>query len=222
MKPTSRFRPGPLWGDGPWRLTLRRPRPPVARAAAAIAAAALALLTAACGSSPSSTGPGGSSNAGGPASSQAASSQAVAFSHCMRSHGVPAFPDPTRRGGVPKVTPQQVGVSTSQLQAAQRACAQLLQPTQAQVPQITRGMLDFARCMRSHGVPNWPDPTTDSNGQPIFNIPGINPDSPRVSNTADECTHLLVQSTTGPTTIQLCNGIGEGGGCHGYGQPPGT
>jgi hypothetical protein len=202
---------------------MRRPRrapPPAARTAAAvIATAALVLLAAACGS-PSSAGPGGSPDAGGPAGSQAASSKAVAFSHCMRSHGVPAFPDPTRRGGVPKGTPQQVGVSNSQFQAAQRACAQLLQPSQAQAPQIMTGMLNFARCMRSHGVPNWPDPSTDSSGQPVFNIPGINPDSPRVSNTADGCTHLLVQSTTGPTTIQLCNGIGEGGGCAGYGEPP--
>ena len=95
-----------------------------------------------------------------------------------------------------------------------------LTPDQAQVPQIMTGLLNFARCMRSHGIPNWPDPTTDRNGQPVFDIPGINPDSPRVSNTADECTHLLVQSTTGPTTIQLCNGIGEDGGCGGYGDPP--
>ena len=198
--------------------TPRRRRPPLK---SAIAAAALALLTAACGSSPSSTGSGGSSNAGGSVSSQAASSNAVAVSRCMRSHGVPTFPDPTSREGVPKVTPQQVGVSDSVFQAAQRACAQLLQPSQALVPQIMAGMLNFARCMRSHGVPNWPDPTTDSTGQPIFNIPGINPDSPRVSNTADGCTHLLVQSTTGPTTIQLCNGIGEGE-CHGYGDPAGS
>jgi len=137
----------------------------------------------------------------------------------MRSHGVPDFPDPTSRGGVPKVTPQQVGVSNSRFQVAQRACAQLLQPTQAQVPQIMTGMLNFARCMRSHGVPNWPDPSTDRNGQPVFNISGINPDSPLVSNTANECTHLLVQTTAGPTTIQLCNGIGEDGGCAGYGEP---
>ena len=137
----------------------------------------------------------------------------------MRSHGVPDFPDPTSRGGVPKVTPQQVGVSNSRFQVAQRACAQLLQPTQAQVPQIMTGMLKFARCMRSHGVPNWPDPSTDRNGQPVFNISGINPDSPLVSNTANECTHLLVQTTAGPTTIQLCNGIGEDGGCAGYGEP---
>lgn len=199
----------------------RRVRPPAARTAAGIiATAVLVLLAAACVGSPSSTGSGGSSNAGGPVSSQAANSTTVAFSHCMRSHGVPTFPDPTRRGGEPKVTPQQVGVSNSQFQVAQRACAHLLQPTQAQVPQIMTGMVNFARCMRSHGVPNWPDPSTDSNGQPEFNISGINPDSPRISNTANACTHLLVQSTPGPTTIQLCNGIGEDGGCHGYGEPP--
>jgi hypothetical protein len=29
--------------------------------------------------------------------------------------------------------------------------------------------LKLARCMRSHGVPNFPDPTTSSQG-PIFNI----------------------------------------------------
>jgi hypothetical protein len=27
----------------------------------------------------------------------------------------------------------------------------------------------LARCMRSHGVPNFPDPTADSDG-PVFNI----------------------------------------------------
>lgn len=175
---------------------------------AVAAIAVLVLSLTACGSSPS--------HASGPVGSKA-----VAFSRCMRSHGVADFPDPTSGGGVPKVTPQQVGVSDFRFQAAQRACAPLLQPSQAQVPQIMTGLLNFARCMRSHGIPNWPDPTTDRNGQPVFDIPGINPDSPRVSSTADECTHLLVQSTTGPTTIQLCNGIGEGGGCAGYGDPRG-
>jgi hypothetical protein len=174
-------------------------------------AVALILLATACGSSPSSTGPAGV---------QSASSQAVAYSRCMRSHGVPDFPDPAGGGGVPKVTPQQAGVSNARFQVAQRACAQLLQPAQAQVPQIMTGLLKFARCMRSAGIPAWPDPTTDRNGQPVFDIPGIDPDSPRVSNAADRCTHLLVPSTTGPTTIQLCDGIGEDGGCGGYGDPP--
>jgi hypothetical protein len=170
-------------------------------------AIALILLATACGSSPPSAGP-------------AVSSKAVAFSRCMRSHGVADFPDPARGTGVPKVTPQQAGVSDSRFQAAQRACAPLLQPAPAQAPQIMTGLLKFARCMRSAGIPAWPDPTTDRQGQPVFDIPGIDPDAPRVSNAAGQCTHLLVPSAAGPTTIQLCDGVGEGGGCGGYGDPP--
>ncbi len=74
--------------------------------------------------------------------------------------------------------------------------------------------------MRSAGITTWPDPTTDRQGQPVFDIPGIDPASPRVSNAAGQCTHLLVPSAAGPTTIQLCDGIGEDGGCGGYGDPP--
>lgn len=180
---------------------------------AAVIAVAVLVLSVACGGSPPS--------AGAVVGSRTANSQAVAFSRCMRAHGVPDFPDPASRGGVPKVTPQQVGVSDYRFRAAQTACASLRQPAQAQEPQIMTGLLNFARCMRAHGIPDWPDPSTDRNGQPVFDISGINPDSPRVSNTADACTHLLVQSAAGPATIQLCGGIGEGGGCAGYGDPRG-
>jgi hypothetical protein len=193
----------------------RQPRPAARAATVLIAAAALVLLAGACSGSPSAAGDGGTPSAG----SATSSPSAVAYSRCMRSHGVPDFPDPGS-GGIPKVSPQQLGVASSRWQAAQSACAQLLRPTQDQARQIVSGMLAFARCMRSHGVPNWPDPTTGSNGQPEFDIPGIDPDSTRISNTASECTHLLVQSATGPTTIELCAGVGEDGECHGYGQPP--
>ena len=102
-----------------------RPRwawPPGARTAAAIiATAALALLAAACTNSPSPSGSGGASKAGKSASSPSA----LAYSHCMRSHGVPNFPRPPSGGGVPKGSAQQFGVSSSQLRAAQTACQQL-------------------------------------------------------------------------------------------------
>ena len=104
---------------------MRRPRrawPPAARTAAAIiATAGLAVLATACGGSPSSTGSGGASNAGG----SAGSPSAVAYSHCMRSRGVPNFPDPPSGGGVPKGSAQQFGVSSSQLRVAQTACQHL-------------------------------------------------------------------------------------------------
>jgi hypothetical protein len=105
----------------------------------------------------------------------------------VRSHGVPNFPDPGSGGTLPKTDPQRLGVSDSQLQAAQRACRHLLPNadssqqqdqqcflagncSQALVQQVLTAQRKFARCMRSHGVPNWPDPTLDSEGRPGFNL----------------------------------------------------
>jgi hypothetical protein len=167
----------------------RRPRrawPTAARTAGAvIVAAALALLVAACSSgSPSS---GGSSTSGGSSSSPSA----VAFAHCMRTHGVPNYPDPDSHGNLGKTSAQQLGVSSSAFNAAKSACQSLLPNTiggsfdqqvrqcytagvcpQALVQQMmTRGRT-FAQCMRSHAVPKWPDPTLDSQGRPFFNLSG--------------------------------------------------
>jgi len=110
-------------------------------------------LAAACGS------------AGRPADS-AAQTGVLAFSRCLRSHRVPAYPDPSSNGLLPKKTPQQLGVSSSQLEAAQSACIHLVpnggQPTPVQVAQYRSVMLVYARCIRAHGVANMPDP--DSRG----------------------------------------------------------
>jgi hypothetical protein len=110
------------------------------------AAVITTMLAAGCVGSPPASAPNG----------------ALAFSRCMRSHGVPAYPDPTGSGLPPKKTPQQLGVSSSELQSGQTACQNLLtnggQPSQAQVAQYRATMLIYARCMRAHGVPNMPDP----------------------------------------------------------------
>jgi hypothetical protein len=52
---------------------------------------ATALLAAACGGGSSPSASGGSPAAGGSANSPSA----VGYSSCIRSHGVPSFPDPT-------------------------------------------------------------------------------------------------------------------------------
>jgi len=158
----------------------RRARPGSSRTAAAIIAA-LALLAAACGGSPA--GSGGSATAGGAAKSPSA----VAYSACMRSHGVPNYPDPDSGGQLPKGDAQQFGVSDPQYQAAQQACEPVLPtggPIQQQehqcmqdsdcppslVQQMMTADLKLARCMRAHGVPNFPDPTNGGASGPIFNI----------------------------------------------------
>jgi hypothetical protein len=130
----------------------------------------------------------------------------------MRSNGVPNYPDPGSDGGLPKGNAQQFGVSDSQLQAAQSNCQHLL-PTggsfqqQAQQcisagdcpPALVQQMLTadrkFAQCMRSHGVPNWPDPTIGSEGGPIFNlipadITHSETHSPPISTKIAECLRL--------------------------------
>jgi hypothetical protein len=189
---------------------MRRPRrawPPTARTTDAIIATAVtALLAAACSGSPSSTGSGGAPKGG-----SASSPSAVAFSHCMRSRGVPAFPDPASNGRLPKISPQRLGVSGAQFQAAQRACQHLLPTTVTSgrleqceaagvcTPAETQLMLNaglrFARCMRSHGVPKWPDPTADSQGRVAFAISvskdGFDPHSARIGTKTNECGHFM-------------------------------
>lgn len=172
----------------------RRPRrgwPLAARVAAAIiATAGLSALAAACGGS---TGGhvaqlGSTSTTSSSASNVAAASTqqrgALAFSRCMRSHGVLSFPDPGSGGGIPKIALQRLGVSLSRFQAAQQACRHLLPnggsgPSQAQLQQSRSQALRFSRCVRAHGVPSFPDP--DSSGRipdPATLRPPINQGSP--------------------------------------------
>jgi hypothetical protein len=176
----------------------RSPRLQWARAAVVIiATTGLALLAAAC-----STGSGGSPNAGGSANS----SSAVAWIQCVRSHGVPDFPGPDSSGQIPKITSgQQVGVSDSRFNAAQGACQRLWPyqaPTQAQQRQQLAGDVKFAQCMRSHGLPDFPDPTTGPDG-PSFVISvsrdGFNPHSPQILAKARECLHVLPTGTRLPS-----------------------
>jgi hypothetical protein len=130
---------------------------------------------------------------------------------------VPNYPDPGSSGQVPKTSAQQLGVSSSQFQAAQRACQHLLPSTsgssqqQAQQcvqagdcpPAVVQQMLTsgrrFAICMRSHGVLNWPDPAIDTGvnqGVPFFDLSkeGINDHSPQIRTKVNECLRL----TPGP------------------------
>jgi hypothetical protein len=169
------------------------------------AMAALALLAAACGGSPSSTGSTGSPDPG----RSAGPPSAVAFSHCMRSHGVPNFPDPSSNGALPKTSVQRLGVSGPVFQAAQRTCQPLLPVSSASIEQceaagvcsqaVTQAMLTaglrFARCMRAHGLPKWPDPSADSQGRVAFAISisrdGFNPHSSQINPELNRCEHLM-------------------------------
>jgi hypothetical protein len=177
-----------------------------------VAAAMLALLTAACtgtssagsGDSPSTGHSASSSDSGGPVNAKL-----LAFSQCMRAHGVPNFPDP-EPGATNEKFPsaQQLGVGSSQLNTADQACQHLLpagvgdQFPQSEIPLLLAGMTRFSQCMRAHGVPDWPDPSVDPQGRPIFSLSGAGI-SLRESHSAQlgtkmrECGHLLPHALGG-------------------------
>ena len=158
---------------------------------------AAVLGLAACGSSQPNTG--GSTAA---QNDPARAAKALAFAKCMRSHGVSNFPDPT--GGELKLQVQKTPNSTSvngaevsgpAFQSAMQACRSYLpnggHPSAAQTAQAKAKALAMSRCMRSHGVPNFPDPQfhTGPGGGLAVQIggPGINPNSPAFQAAQKAC-----------------------------------
>jgi hypothetical protein len=114
------------------------------------------------------TGCGGSStsSAGGTSTSASAASaveSGVAFSRCIRSHGVPNFPDPKVSGHTVRMGSPST-VQSPAFQSAAHTCQRLLPKgppgPEASSPQAQARMLGVSACMRKHGISGFPDPTT--------------------------------------------------------------
>ena len=171
-------------------------RPPIL--ATVVAIAALSLLVAACGSnSPASA----SGSSGQPTQAQM-QRDAVNFTECMRSHGV-TLPDPSDPHAFKTaLDPSSAEARSPAFRSATAACGHLLPrrgpqgqsagPTRAQIA----AFLAFARCLRSHGFPTFPDPT--ASGQLTHEMvaaAGINLHQPAVLQAGDACvgvTHGLI------------------------------
>jgi hypothetical protein len=139
----------------------------------AVVLAGLSVVVSACGGSPgsqvaqltsTSTSSTTQSSSGAPATGKYAAS--LAYSHCMRSHGVSNFPDPKQAaGGGIQVSGSAPGIDPQSplFMSAQQACRRLLpgggQLTHAGQQQALARMLRISRCMRAHGISGFPDPT---------------------------------------------------------------
>jgi hypothetical protein len=167
----------------------------VRRATAVLLVTAVtALATTACGSS--SSGQRAAETPYGPKSSPAA------MSRCMRANGLTSFPDPVASaggvgfpggvlfGGADELTVDGVVFAGPALKTAEKACSVFL--PHGPPPQISESqkvkMLAEARCIRQHGVPNFPDPTFPLNG-PQANGPRQSPvqASPALTRAAVAC-----------------------------------
>jgi hypothetical protein len=97
----------------------------------------------------------------------------VKFSVCMRSHGVTEFPDPTiGSNGLPSFGPTlNVTGGAPVYNAADQACkkdlpSRELHTSAAEKATANAAALKYSACMRSNGVPDFPDP----NGQGVIQI----------------------------------------------------
>jgi hypothetical protein len=166
----------------------RRSRVRASLLASALAGpAALSLLLSACGGSPAShvaqlgsTVTTTQSSASTTTSAAASRRQsALAYSGCMRAHGVPNFPDPDSQGDFGSLTQQALKVSKQQSLAANHACKRLIPQGGTGSPQLRQEKLAFAlklaQCIRRHGFPAFPDPTASHQRAPS----GIDPSSPQ-------------------------------------------
>jgi hypothetical protein len=118
----------------------------------------------------------------------------LAFSRCVREHGVPNYPDPDGTGHLP-ASGKQIARSSAEFPAAENACMHILQSGGAAETQGDKQKVAFALkvawCMRSHGFPNYPDPTTSSASSQgsgtRFAGTGIDTKSPRFRTAETAC-----------------------------------
>jgi hypothetical protein len=155
---------------------------------------AASVLAAGCGSG------GHKPPSGGGSGPQRGIAEAIAFARCMRSHGVPNFPDPhvTTQGGGVGVS-QGISAQVAQAPAfksAQAACGKL-SPAEAgnspgpQTAAEHAQSVKYAACLRAHGVPNFPDPS--ANG--VFRVPpAINLQAPAFNNADRDCSSVRPRS----------------------------
>jgi hypothetical protein len=131
------------------------------RAALAALMCGLGALAAGCGSNGPSTTTGQSAQGGANPDVTAA----YAYARCMRNHGVSSFPDPKvhisgNHGSVAfAVNPSETG--SPKFTSAQKACHSILPApgsTQREDQAHKQILLAFARCLRAHGVQDFPDP----------------------------------------------------------------
>jgi len=159
----------------------------------------LALTVAACASGSKSptvasvgTGPSATaSQAGASSGGDTPLAEGLAYAQCMRSHGVPNWPDPvpTPSGSygfrTTGVDPHSAG-----FQGAGEACKSLspqwwtggqqLSPAQQQA------WLTWAKCVRAHGMPDFADPTFPGGG--AVSISGAGGSiSPQLQSAMDAC-----------------------------------
>jgi hypothetical protein len=165
------------------------------------------VFATACGGGPSGTGVaslGTTSTtvvSSSPVPKNAAEAQEVALRYiaCMRTHGEPNMPEPTFRGNHVTINinaSSSVNPNSPQFTAASKACKHLLPNGGVSKGNTitTADQADYlkaAGCMRSHGIPNFPDPTFQDNSVAFNSRTPIDTSSPQFKRALATCEKLI-------------------------------
>ncbi len=165
------------------------------RPLAGLALIAIAALVSGCGSSaPAASG-----------TAAATAQKGVKFSECMRSNGVPTFPDPSASG---KLTIDEVANGKS-LDPSSPTFTQALDACKSLEPAGFEGgtrsarqqsaALKFAQCIRANGVSDFPDPAA---GQPLV-------DTNRIPSASTSSGRSILGAA-----MQTCSALAAAAGAH--------
>jgi hypothetical protein len=127
--------------------------------------AILTLIAIACGPALAGCGFSGNSSV---SESTGSAGTALQFADCMRSHGVSQFPDPGS-SAAPAFGPGSALKASPAFQSAESKCNKLVPgggPSATAAPAASasdlHAALVWAQCLRKHGEPNFPDPSTSA------------------------------------------------------------
>jgi hypothetical protein len=205
-------------------------------AAGALAGCGGSSPPAGSGSSANNSGSSGASSSSGGPSFKQASTDAYKNAACMRSHGVPNFPDPqvSQSGNEGSIIVHLAGINKTSpaFKSAQSACAHLMPSgpiangpsAQEEASHRTAGVA-FARCLRTHGFPNFPDPSSSGElNTTMVTAAGINIHQPAFTSAALGCTSVThgvltramvaraIANAGTQSTAQAPSGTGTGSG----------
>ncbi|WP_020579601.1 hypothetical protein [Actinopolymorpha alba] len=159
------------------------------------------LLAGACasneptGPSVANLGPSASPSARPSDSPSDPKAAALAYSRCMRDHGVKSFPDPDSDGRLILNSRPGDGMEPGNptFAAADKACKPLMPgPPEVDRDKIRAANVKYSKCMRDNGIKSFPDPSADGSLQ-IQNQPGteLDPGSPKFQAAEKACGSLL-------------------------------
>jgi len=164
---------------------ITRGRPLLRTGISAVAVAGLALLGTACGSN--------NDNHKAVGGQRSRYQEAVLYAKCMRANGDPSWPDPNSNGMFGNNNGS-LDESSGAYKRANKACSKYQTgnngPDASQIQHDLATLLKFSKCMRAHGIKNYPDPIADSTGVSI-STSGIDKHSPQFMAAKQACSSLL-------------------------------